>query len=372
MFNFKTSVTDLAASFSFSPFYIIFFLSDQCWMKCRHCWFNEEWQKRNIVKQPLSYEEIEKTASSIHNPLFISLCGGEAFMRDDIVDLTAMLLGKTKMKRYQIPTSGFDTDKIIKSTERILQQNKNVPFRVDVSLDGLEATHDFIRGRDGSFKAAVQTIKELVKIKKNCQYFDMGIMSTVNKYNQDQVHELGQFVSEISGGGEWMVKILRGSPRDPGAGDVSPEKYFQVHEIINSQLYSKKIQGHCGHFSASLLSAKNAVRRKIIYKIHTENYYPGICSAASLICVVNVDGEVRPCEMLDNSIGNLRDNEYNLKKILTSQVAHDFRHKVIKEQCRCTHECVLSTSILLQPKQMVDLALQWVQFYKQKVRIPGY
>ncbi len=30
-----------------TPQYLILFVSDKCWMKCKHCWFNEEWKCEN-------------------------------------------------------------------------------------------------------------------------------------------------------------------------------------------------------------------------------------------------------------------------------------------------------------------------------------
>ena len=54
---------------------------------------------------------------------------------------------KQRLSRYQIPTSGFDTDKITRDTESLLKRLPAIPFRVDVSLDGPEGIHDEIRNR---------------------------------------------------------------------------------------------------------------------------------------------------------------------------------------------------------------------------------
>ena len=39
--------------------------------------------------------------------------GGEAFVRRDIVEIAAMFARATQLRRYQIPTSGFNTDLIL-------------------------------------------------------------------------------------------------------------------------------------------------------------------------------------------------------------------------------------------------------------------
>ena len=48
---------------------------------------------------------------------------GEAFSRSDIVELATMFRKTTRVGRYQIPTSGYRTDLIVESTEKILQAN---------------------------------------------------------------------------------------------------------------------------------------------------------------------------------------------------------------------------------------------------------
>lgn len=368
----KLSLINFISFIIGGPLYLIFFVSDKCWLKCRHCWFCEDWKARNIFNEQLSFTEIEEIARSINKLAFVTFCGGEAFLRDDIVELVKMFLKTTSAKRYQIPTSGFDTDRVVQLTEKILKQNGVKPFRVDVSLDGMESEHDFIRNRKGSFSNAVGTIKSLIKLKRRYPNFDVGIMSTINKYNQNQVHELGQFVSDIVDGGEWMVKIIRGAPRDPLAGQVDADKYFQVHEIIDKFVRTQKSSGHRGHFSAPWLSAKNSVRRTIIHRITTQNYYPGVCSAGSLIGVMNVDGEIRPCEIRDDSIGNIRDYNYHLPRMWRSKKIRDFRKHMINSHCTCTHECVLSTSILLQPHHWYLLLQERLKLskYQKKLRSP--
>ncbi len=332
-----------------TPAYLILFVTDKCRMKCGHCWFNEEWKKNNLSGGVLSFEELEKLAESIGAIRFLSLTGGEAFMRDDIVDIGELFAAKTKLSRYQIPTSGFDTDKITRDTESLLKRLPGIPFRVDISLDGPEEIHDEIRNRKGSFTAAVKTISELVKIKKHFDYFDLGIITTISNKNQNLLEEMAKIIEEINPGGEWMVNITRGDPRDSEAANTDVNRYIEAHEIIRRSVADGKMGSHSGHADAKLLTAKNIVRRKTIIDIINGKGKGGACAAGSAGGVIYPDGSVYPCEMLNKSFGNLRDYNYSLPGIWNSPKADEIRDYIEESKCICTQECFLSISLLIRP-----------------------
>ena len=93
-----------------TPPYLILFVSSECWMKCRHCWFNEDWKNSNLKNDSLTFEELKKLSESLNKTLFLSITGGEAFMRDDIEEIIKLFTKKKRVFRYEIPTSGFMTN----------------------------------------------------------------------------------------------------------------------------------------------------------------------------------------------------------------------------------------------------------------------
>jgi MoaA/NifB/PqqE/SkfB family radical SAM enzyme len=356
------SVTETAARLLRLPQYIILFVSDQCWMKCAHCWFNEEWKETQLTQPQMGFDEYEKLARSMPAVAFLSVTGGEAFQRPDIADLMIMFRKTTRLGRYQIPTSGFRTDKIVCDTEKMLIANPDTPFRVDVSLDGVEGVHDGVRRIRGGFGRAVETIKALNKLRARYAHFDVGIITTISRSNQHAVRETAAFVEEIHPDGEWLINIARGSGRDPTAVEVDIEAYQLAHQLIEQRKARGAYRGHGGHWSAKWLSVKNAARREIIYEIVGGRRAGGGCAAGALAGVIQSDGTVKACEMLDDRppIGNLRDFDYDLVKLWQSAAARDTRRFIQQSQCQCTQECFLSTSMLISPdawKRMIRYRL---------------
>jgi MoaA/NifB/PqqE/SkfB family radical SAM enzyme len=332
-----------------TPQYLILFVSDRCWMRCAHCWFNESWKERELTRPPLAFEEYEKLARSIKQLYFLSLTGGEAFHRDDIVELATMFRKTCRLGRYQIPTSGYRTTRIVEAAERLLLANPHTPFRVDVSLDGVQAVHNGIRRIHDGFERAVETIKALNGLKRRYAHFDVGIITTISRTNQATVREIAAFVEEIHPDGEWMVNIARGGGRDPTATEVDPAAYRLAHDLIEARIARGAYKGHGGHWAAKWLSAKNAARRDIIFEIINGQRQGGGCAAGSLGGVVYSDGSVKVCEMLDAPLGNLRDFDYDLARIWAGAAARRMRHDIQATGCQCTQECFLSVSMLIQP-----------------------
>ena len=153
------SVTEALARTLRTPQYLILFVSDRCWMRCAHCWFNEAWKERELTQPPLTFEEYEKLARSIKQLHFLSLTGGEAFQRDDIVELATMFRKTCRLGRYQIPTSGYRTARIVEAEEahRIGLLNHLVP------REQLRAkTMEIARTIAGNNRASVIGIKALL------------------------------------------------------------------------------------------------------------------------------------------------------------------------------------------------------------------
>lgn len=353
-----------------TPPYLILFVSTECWNHCKHCWYNERWMEKNLHCPPLTIDELSRIADSIPSLRFLSLTGGEAFLRDDIVEIVGLFAGKTRLHRYEIPTSGFEPERIASLSRSMLESNKHLPFRVDISIDGAEETHDSIRRNRGSHARALRTVRELLRLKKDFAWFDVGIITTLSSENQHEVERIGALVSEINPEGEWMVNITRGLPRTPGVDVVDMEQYRRAHFIIEERMNEGSGGGHSGHWSAKWLSAKNAVRREVILEILAGSSDTGCCAAGTLAGVIYSDGTVMPCEMLDRSIGNLRDYDYDLAALWNSHAADEIRDSIRLSKCSCTHECFLSVSLLANPRYWPRIVRERIKLLRSSRRRP--
>jgi radical SAM protein with 4Fe4S-binding SPASM domain len=84
------------------------------------------------------------------------------------------------------------------------------------------------------------------------------------------------------------------------------------------------------------------------------------CYAGRLNLVLTESGEVYPCEILTEGLGNVRDHGYDLRAVLRSAKAKTVLGAIKNNGCYCTHECTFLTNILFNPGLYPALAREYV------------
>jgi MoaA/NifB/PqqE/SkfB family radical SAM enzyme len=331
-------------------------------MGCRHCWYHDAWKAKHLKPIRLRVSDYERLARSIDRIAFLSLTGGEAFANPELVAIVDAFARGTRLVRYEVPTSGFHTDRVVGAAEQLLRAHSHLPFRVDVSLDGMRDTHETIRNMPGSFDRACHTIRELNLLRKRYSWFDVGVITTLSHHNQSEVRELASLVESVHPEGEWMVNIVRGQPRDDSAKDIDLSAYRLAHELIRERVERGRMVGHRGHVGSAWLSAKNATRRQLIMDTIEDKRAGGGCAAGSLGGVIHTDGSVWACELVHDKIGYIQDFGFDLPALWNSPEAHALRQRIQETRCQCTQECFLSVSVFLQPSC-------WPQIVRERLRL---
>ena len=94
-----------------------------------------------------------------------------------------------------------------------------------------------------------------------------------------------------------------------------------------------------------MLLLKDKIQKFIITKVAKYDEFVTPCTAGNLSYVIMEDGKIKPCEILDNSIGNVI-NDNDISAIFTSNKAKKLRKEIIDTKCKCTYECAMSTNAL--------------------------
>src|SRR5262245_52909752 len=125
-----------------------------CQYKCKTC---NIWQR--TPTDELTTDEIITMVRENPRVNWVDLTGGEIFLRRDIDDVfDAILKGWPRLALLHFPTNGFQTDRIVRSAERIARFGRARTI-ITVSVDGDEALNDEIRGIKGGFRRQMATFK---------------------------------------------------------------------------------------------------------------------------------------------------------------------------------------------------------------------
>jgi MoaA/NifB/PqqE/SkfB family radical SAM enzyme len=150
-------------------------VTNQCNLQCRHCRIASR-GKKNIC-----FDEITNAIDSFYKEggRTLYLQGGEPFVwhdgeyvLDDIVQYAQNL--------------GFITTIIYTNGTIPVKTNANTVF---ISVDGLEKTHDFLRGK--SFDKIISNIR-------NSNHPSLYINFTINNYNKSELEDFCVYMNDIS------------------------------------------------------------------------------------------------------------------------------------------------------------------------------
>lgn len=119
-----------------------------CNLTCGGCGRIREY--KDTLGQEVTLKNCLDAAEECGAPV-VSICGGEPLIYNDIKALVDGLLAKKKV--VYLCTNGILLDKKIDSFR------PHTYFNINVHVDGLEATHDLIVGRTGTFKRVVENIR---------------------------------------------------------------------------------------------------------------------------------------------------------------------------------------------------------------------
>jgi len=331
------------------PLNLIYFITTKCNAKCEHCFY---WRQLNTPKQELDLEQIEKVAKSVPNLLSLSLTGGEPFLRKDLAEIASIFSQFTKVSNIQIPTNGLLTEHIFKTTNEILNGcRKDLRILVGVSLDDVEEKHDKIRNVQGCFQKAIETIKQLKTLESKFPNFCIGSTITITNNNQERVIDLIDFLKNKLDIKEVGVNLIRSKVRNMRLKELDIKHYDQANlKLRNDFLRSKKPS-----WTERILSARQYCGSKLLSKIYSKNKYITPCYAGSLLAIMREDGDIYPCEMLDTKMGNLKDFDFNLKRLWFSKLAEQTRKKIKKDKCFCTFECAMTLNTLFNPRHLFSI-----------------
>lgn len=321
------------------PAYAIFFVTSRCNLKCQHCFY---WKELNN-KEELSLEEFNKISKGFKNLIYLNLTGGEPFLREDVDRICFYFYKHSGTKFIAISTNGFFTKKIIEKVTNILNSCRGIQLNIAISIDSLGEKHDRFRGVKGSFKNAVETIKELKKLKEKHPNLNIIINTCYSTYNKKDIKEIYDYLKEL-GVSYQRIGLLREDTKDKKLTEVSLEEYERAMEEIRKD---ENRQG--GSDYSKLFGIINQINNEI--NVKTRRYKKRVipCVAGRNMLVVKENGDVFPCEILNRKMGNLKEVNYRINKLLSTKSSKEIR-KFIKKKCFCPWGCATQNNIVFNPR----------------------
>jgi len=340
------------------PLYLIFFVTSRCNARCGHC-FN--WRRAEADIEDLSLDEYRKISSKMPDLVFMFFSGGEAFLRDDLAEIVELFHKNNRVQKAQTPSNGSCTESTRRQVEQILRSCPDLHYSVTLAVDALGEKHDRIRSFPGLFERVLETHRVLKDIQRRHSNFGINFEITVSRSNQDSLLETYRFLRDECQADNVFSVLIRGEPRDPRTAEVDLEKYRELNRAMEADIVCRRARGYFGFPFSSWMNAKNIYSREVVYRTARYDEFHSPCFAGLLAGNVFSNGDVYPCELLDRPLGNLRENDYDLKRIWRSEAADAVRRHIRDTRCHCTHECYLNTNLFFNPRNLLPITWRWLR-----------
>lgn len=338
------------------PEQVTFFVTNRCNLRCKHCFY---WQNLNKTTKEFTLEELKKVVPTIGRFSFLSLGGGEPFLRDDLAEIVKLFVEINKVSRISIPTNGFLTERILDSTREMLKVTKKAKVLVKVSFDGIAEEHDNIRGVKGSFDNAVRTFLQLKELTQEYTNFKLGVILTLSRLNEHSLLDAYACIKDKLSPDIVGLNFVRGNTKEDSIKQVDLKNYQVLYSTILQDLLKEKRDN--GVFYDFYSAYKSKVCELISEIVQTKKY-PLKCYAGKLSAVIDSSLDIFPCENLDKKMGNLRDYDYDFRRLWFSRDSSTIREYIANSDCWCTCECNLQINSFFNFKELLPLVVKTVKY----------
>lgn len=341
------------------PIQLTFFLTRRCNLRCPFCFYLRSADPPPPDAPDLALDEIGRVSRSLGKLLWLAFSGGEVFLREDLVEISRLFHDQNRPAIMLYPTNGQLPAAIREATERILRHCPGSVVVVKLSLDGVDGAHDALRGQPGCFDRAMETYRLLLPLLPRYPQFELGVNSVLCADNREQVDGVIDFVRTLPGIRTHTVSLARGNLLEPRYAEVDPASYARAVGRLDDDLRARRSPRYRFR-GARLKAAQDIVQHRLIHRTLLARRRLTPCYAGRLNLVLTESGEVYPCEVLRESLGNVRDVEYDVGRMLRSGRARAVTGAIRTGRCHCTHECYFMTNILFNPRWYPALLTEYL------------
>lgn len=277
--------------------YAVWEITLKCNLACSHCGSRAGNTRSKELSTQEALDLVRQMASVGIKE--VTLIGGEAFLRPDWLEIASeitkagMLCGMT--------TGGYGI------SLETAQKMKEAGIRtVSVSIDGLEQTHDRLRGRKGSWKYAFKTMSHLKEVG-----ITFGCNTQINRLSAPEFPSIYECI-RIGGARAWQIQLTvpMGNAADNSDILLQPYELLDIYPMlarVARRAYAEGVQlqagnniGYYGPYERLLRGRGNESEW---------SFWLG-CGAGLSTLGIEADGAIKGCPSLPTTAytgGNIRE-----------------------------------------------------------------
>lgn len=289
-------------------------VTSKCNLRCKHCRVNE-------IGYDMSLDEIDYVFEKLKEfkPRGVFISGGEPLVRSDIVEIV-------KKSKKLAPVTILNTNSLLLTEEKLKELiDANLDY-IQVSVDGIEELHDFIRGK-GTYR---KTIDKMKMINKYSDKIKLHINCVISQKNINSMEEFARQILDVEKINVQIFGFKRFIPnnvlKDTSAlGKEGLKELYRKIELLQKKYKDKTV-------IASDMPMKNVFNDKRAFEVMQKYNMDCVgCSAGVNGISIRNDGTVTPCTLLYISCGNIL--KQDLTEILQNDNMVKIKNRELKGKC---------------------------------------
>ncbi|NMG05993.1 nif11-class peptide radical SAM maturase 3 [Brasilonema sp. UFV-L1] len=275
--------------------YAVWEITLKCNLACQHCGSRTGQTRAKELSTKEALDLVRQMAEV--GITEVTIIGGEAFVRPDWLEIASAITNAGMLCGMTTGGYGITLD----TARRMKEAGIRV---VSVSVDGLEATHDRLRGRKGSWQWAFKTMSYLKEVG-----IPFGCNTQINRLSAPEFPQIYECIRD-AGVFAWQIQLTvpMGNAADNSEILLQPYELLDVYPMIARVAQRAKQEGvqvqpgnNIGYYGPY---------ERLLRGGHAWAFWQG-CNAGLSTLGIEADGAIKGCPSLPTSAytgGNIRDH----------------------------------------------------------------
>jgi len=277
------------------PIYAVWEITLKCDLACRHCGSRAGQARPDELTTAECLDLVRQMAEL--GVKEVTVIGGEAYLRDDWTEIMREIRKHGMQSTMTTGGRGMTAERARAAAEAGLQS-------ASVSIDGVEATHDRLRGVKGSYRAAVEALGHLRSA---------GVAVSVNtQINRLSAKDLPAVLETLiaARAHSWQIQLTVAM----GRGADEPEVLLEPYDLLEVFPLIADLKARCDEAGVRLWPGNNigyfgpyeSLLRGTMPRGHLSS-----CGAGRGTLGIEADGTIKGCPSLTThgwAGGNIREN----------------------------------------------------------------
>jgi sulfatase maturation enzyme AslB (radical SAM superfamily) len=225
---------------------------------------------------------------------------------------------------------------------------------INLSIDGVGEAHNQIRGVRNNWSRAMSTYGRLKDLKAKHKNLTIGIHTVISNYNFDSFPQLCEFVQRELKPDSYITEIAEERVELDTVGlGITPtvEKYTVAIDALLESMRDKKLTG-----VAEITQAFRREYYEIVKRTLREQRQVIPCMAGVASAQIAPNGDVWTCCVRAESMGNLREHDYDFGSVWRTGKARQLRRSIKAGECYCPLANAAYTNMLTHTPTVMRVA----------------